>query len=313
MTNPDVRDTRLTGDLAGRPPLVIWHKGCLDGFTSAWVVWKYYQQFNVTPDFHEGVYQTPPPDCADRDVIMVDFSYPEPVIDRMSGDARSVLVIDHHKTAEKALSRWQVPWAMRPVRSPSLPPGRSVALFDMNHAGCSMCWRYYFPDAPQPRLVYHVQDRDLWRFELPGTEEICAVLYAEEFDFARWDALAAGLEDTGQWDDVFVTGRTLLVAKAKERRQLATIARKMTIGGWPMPVVNAPWFHASELGNELAQAAASRCAATYHDDENGMRKFSLRSVAGGPDVSEIAAKMGGGGHPRAAGFTAPKNWEGDGS
>ena len=40
----------------------------------------------------------------------------------------------------------------------------------------------------------------------------------------------------------------------------------------------------------------------YHDDQNGMRHYSLRS-RGDYDVSEIAVRYGGGGHTAAAGFT----------
>jgi nanoRNase/pAp phosphatase (c-di-AMP/oligoRNAs hydrolase) len=37
----------------------------------------------------------------------------------------------------------------------------------------------------------------------------------------------------------------------------------------------------------------------------------MRSIDGGPDVSEIAKAMGGGGHAHAAGFTTPQDWKGD--
>jgi nanoRNase/pAp phosphatase (c-di-AMP/oligoRNAs hydrolase) len=43
---------------------------------------------------------------------------------------------------------------------------------------------------------------------------------------------------------------------------------------------------------------------TYYDTEDN-RKYSLRSVEGGVDVSEVAALFGGGGHKHAAGFKIP--------
>lgn len=294
------------------PPLVIWHKGCLDGFTSAWVVWRFYQEFNVTPDFHPGVYQEEKlPDVKGRQVIMVDFSYPAPVIEQMQAEARGVFILDHHKSAEKALSRWAVPWDTR--NQAQHVPGVAFACFDMARSGAALAWDHFNPDAPyRPKLVEHVQDRDLWKFEIPGTEEICAALYAEDFNFGTWEHYSMALEDPVQWEALRATGEAIMKSKAKEREQLKSIAQAMFIGGWAMPVVNAPWFYASELGNELASASVTRVAATYHDDEDGRRKFSLRSVPGGPDVSEIAAKFGGGGHARAAGFVAPyKGWMGD--
>ena len=53
-------------------------------------------------------------------------------------------------------------------------------------------------------------------------------------------------------------------------------------------------------------------AACYWDTPTG-RVFSLRSTTEGSDVAKIAATYGGGGHRSAAGFQAPRGWEGDGT
>jgi nanoRNase/pAp phosphatase (c-di-AMP/oligoRNAs hydrolase) len=42
--------------------------------------------------------------------------------------------------------------------------------------------------------------------------------------------------------------------------------------------------------------------AAYFENEKGQRVWSLRSRAGF-DCSEVAKRLGGGGHPQAAGFT----------
>jgi nanoRNase/pAp phosphatase (c-di-AMP/oligoRNAs hydrolase) len=57
---------------------------------------------------------------------------------------------------------------------------------------------------------------------------------------------------------------------------------------------------ASDAGNLLAQDEPF--AVCYWDDRE-KRVFSLRSVAQGVDVSEIARAFGGGGHRQAAGFS----------
>ena len=44
--------------------------------------------------------------------------------------------------------------------------------------------------------------------------------------------------------------------------------------------------------------------ALYHDTLSTERRtYSLRSRPGGPDCARLAAQLGGGGHPNAAGFT----------
>ena len=77
--------------------LCIYHGNCADGFGAAWAVRKALGAENV--DFHAGVYQSPPPDVTDRDVIMVDFSYKRDVVAEMAEKARRVLILDHHKSA----------------------------------------------------------------------------------------------------------------------------------------------------------------------------------------------------------------------
>lgn len=62
--------------------LCIYHGNCADGFAGAWVVRRALGEDRV--DFYPGVYQEPPPDVTDRDVIIVDFSYKRPVLEQMA-------------------------------------------------------------------------------------------------------------------------------------------------------------------------------------------------------------------------------------
>ncbi len=80
-------------------PLVIYHANCADGFTAAWAVRQ-----AMDAEFHPGVYGEAPPEVAGRDVILVDFCYPFDVLMQLGLSARSVLVLDHHKSAEASLT-----------------------------------------------------------------------------------------------------------------------------------------------------------------------------------------------------------------
>jgi hypothetical protein len=85
--------------------------------------------------------------------------------------------------------------------------------------------------------------------------------------------------------------------------QIETLKREaftVEIGGYAVPVVNAPYIFASELAGALAEGHPF--AATYYF--NGKEQvWSLRSRGeSGIDVSEIAQQHGGGGHKNAAGF-----------
>lgn len=290
------------------PPLCIWHKGCIDGFTSAWIVNRF---FNGNVEFFPGVYQEDPPDVTDRNVMMVDFSYKRDVIEKMRETARAILIIDHHKTAQEDLSHYH-PKANEVDGFPHFPnEGDCHAFFDMERSGAGLCWDFFYPGTPMPKLVQHVQDRDLWRFKLPGTREINTLAYSHQFDFKLWDMLAEQCEHQPTWQGLVQQGSGLDRQRLKDCEALIKEgSQKMTIGGVEMTVVNAPWFFASDIGNLLSKGDA-KCGAAYFDRGDGKRVFSLRSVEGGPDVSEIAKKFGGGGHKNAAGFSTTLNWRGD--
>src|SRR6478736_8978193 len=96
--------------------LCIYHSPCYDGFTAAWVV----RQAFPDAKFIGANYGDEPPDVRGKEVIVVDFSYPRDVLERMHEQAKSLLVLDHHKSAEKALE------------------GLYYAKFDMSRSGAMM-------------------------------------------------------------------------------------------------------------------------------------------------------------------------------
>ena len=292
--------------------ICIYHGGCVDGFTSAWIAWRA-THGNIDPV--AGVYGEPPPDVKGRDVLMLDFSYPADVIADMARVVNKMLILDHHKTAEKNLFQWTRPFPLDDDEF-VLKPGETRAHFDMMRSGAGMTWDYFYPSGnPRPRLVNHVEDRDLWTFNALGTREIGAVLYSHEFDFLTWESLMIEMEDEDSYRRLISQGEAIDRAHKRNCEHLIRRAcRPMKIANQIVPVVNAPYFMSSDIGNMLASNSTngSRIGATYYDDMDGKRIFSIRSTKDGPDVSDIAVRYGGGGHKNAAGFTAPHpNWLGE--
>ena len=66
----------------------------------------------------------------------------------------------------------------------------------------------------------------------------------------------------------------------------------MKFAGYDVPVLNAPYFWASDAGHIMSQGELF--AACYWDTPSG-REYSLRSSKNGLDVSTIAKQFGGGG------------------
>lgn len=310
-------------------PICIYHGGCADGFTAAWAVWRALGEI----DFHPGIYGEAPPDVTGRDVIMVDFSYKRPVIEAMAATCRTMLILDHHKTAQADLAGLPLPvglgptgpspadWGVVDVTAGYSPdvmadharacnaPHAIHAIFDMARSGAEIAWDFFHPAKHdhRPALVSYVADRDLWRFDLPKSREMSAWLYSHPFDFLTWEF--CGAEMHLQFDRVVAEGAAIL---RQHDKNVATLIRntrrRMVIGGQSVLVANVPHFMASDAGHALAQGEAF--SATYYD-RDGARVFSLRSVPDGADVAVIAAQYGGGGHRNAAGFQAAPGWEGE--
>jgi oligoribonuclease NrnB/cAMP/cGMP phosphodiesterase (DHH superfamily) len=233
-------------------------------------------------DFHAGIYSRAPPDVTDRDVLIVDFSYKRDVLLEMAKTARTILVIDHHKTAAEDLQYLPVP--------------NIDAVFDMEHSGAILTWMHFFPKERAPDLLRHIEDRDLWRFALNGTRAIQANIFSYPYDFEVWDALM-----------LLPVGSLIAEGEAIERKHfkdvhelLGVVTRRMNIGGHNVPVANLPYIHVSDAAHELAKDEPF--AGCYWDTPKG-RVFGLRSTDAGVDVSEIAKQYGGGGHRNASGFT----------
>lgn len=256
--------------------LCIYHGNCADGFSAAWVVRKALGEI----EFHAGVYQTPPPDVTGKRVVLVDFSYKRPVMEQMIAEAESVLVLDHHKTAEEDLR------------------GLPGVVFDMNKSGATLAWEWYYPQDNPPKLLEHIEDRDLWRFALPRTREIQACVFSYPYEFAVWDELMRA-------DPAALAAEGVAIERKhhKDIAELVAACRyRMKIGGFDVPVANLPYTLTSDAGHLMAQGEPF--AACYWDTPDG-RVFSLRSTDAGLDVSEIAKKYGGGGHRNASGFMLP--------
>lgn len=296
--------------------MCIYHGNCADGFTAAWAVRK---ALGNDVEFHPGVYGDAPPDVAGKHVVMVDFSYKRPVIESIADAAASLLILDHHKTAAEDLHGYPPPitrnsWEnhladvsgrVNDGTDPRLPR----VVFDMDKSGARLAWEFFHPNSKVPRLVEIVEDRDLWRFALPGTREIMAAIFSYEYNFNTWQALYDRTISGEDERDLYCEGVAIERKHFKDIREFIAVAQhRMTIAGHDIPALNAPYFWSSDAGHIMAQGEPF--AACYWETPRG-RVFSLRSSENGADVSVIAKSYGGGGHRNAAGFTMPTGWAGD--
>ncbi len=260
------------------PTVVLYHADCADGFGAAWALWKKYPDAHYLPVEHG---QRPPSGLDKAHVVMVDFSYPREIVEQLAESTASFQILDHHVTAQAALA------------------GLPYAYFDMKKSGAVLAWEWAHPD-PVPWLLQYIQDKDLWKWQLPKSREINAALASYPFDFQVWDGLTQNMLE--------VEGRAIL---RQEHVLIAKIVRESVLvdfEGETVPAVYSPVM-TSQIGERLCQGFPF-CIIWHQRD--GRRYFSLRSKPGTVDVSAIATRYGGGGHVNAAGFSLPlQSEEGD--
>ena len=260
---------------------VLYHGNCYDGFGAAWAAWKKLGHENVR--YQAINYGDTPPPLINADqgkLYILDFSFPRDQLITLTKEF-DVTVLDHHKTAQAALE------------------GLDYAVFDLNRSGAMLAWDYFFPSIEAPLMVSYLQDRDLWRFELPHSREISSWMRSWPFDFLTWSELAEKLEYTFPLE--VREGQAILRFQSQMVNIMADNSWVKELQGHVVPVTNATAFF-SEVGEELClRDPQAPFSAYYLDRKDGKRQWGLRS-RGGFDCSEVAKKMGGGGHPGAAGW-----------
>lgn len=290
-----------------KPDLCIYHGNCDDGFGAAWAIWRKWPDC----EFVAGFYGKSLPDVSGRNVLFVDFSAAIEWIWENSFKSRSMVIIDHHKTAQDALGRlppfdgtmrgldeaFKISWTQN---APEI-----AAWFDMEQSGAAMAWQFATQDDRKdhslPDIISLVEDRDLWRFAYGDqTRQFSAALRTYPMSFDAWNDIASNTER------LIDEGKIILRAHRSNIQKIMGEAYIEKVGGYNVPVVNAPYHYASDTAHELLSAYPDApFAACWFRRSDGQIQWSLRSDNDRVDVSAVAKAMGGGGHRNAAGFQSP--------
>ena len=293
-----------------KPDLCIYHGNCDDGFGAAWAIWR---RWGNEVAYVPGVYGKPLPDVSGKNVLFVDFSAKYDVMCEASFKARSMVIIDHHKTAQADLERFpsfdgtgadqtSLEEAFFICKTQNMP--EIAAWFDMNQSGAVMAWEFAHGierNDPPPTFLGLIQDRDLWRFAYGDrTKQFSAALRTYPMTFETWNGLAE------RPDSLVEEGEGILRAHNANIAKFCMEAYSEQIDGHDVPVVNVPYHYASDVAHALLHLyPAAPFAACWFRRKDGMVQYSLRSEDQRQDVSEVAKKFGGGGHRNAAGYQLP--------
>ncbi len=258
---------------------VIYHADCTDGFGAAYAAWK---QLGNRAEYHACKHGSVPPDVSGKVVVILDFSFDNETTKKMIVDSVDLIVIDHHKSAMVELH------------------DITNTHFDMARSGATLSWDFFHPGKDRPKFIEYIQDRDLWKWELPYSKEFSAAFDMVPFEFEEFEKF----EDDSVFDDAVKRGSYILAYSKTVVKKVCDKASPRKLDGMDVMVVNSShWM--SEIGARLAPDC-DFAMIWYYDHEDKFIKVSLRSFHDKIDVSEIAKKHGGGGgHRKAAGFQLP--------
>jgi len=265
--------------------LIIYHGECPDGFSAAWVAWK---KFGDNADYISAHFQESLPDgLVDKEIYILDFSFPKDLMAEIVKNNKKVIVIDHHKSAEESVKM------------------AHEYIYEMNRSGAILAWQYFYPDLTVPWLLRYIGDRDIWKLELPDTFTMGLMLDTFDKNFETWSRLAEELEDESTRKQYIEQGKLIQKYESKVIEDISKLNKEIVeFEGYETYAVNAPHFFASQIGHTLRKEKPP--IAIIWQWSKGNINVSLRSD-GSVDVSEIAKKYGGGGHKAAAGFELKKS------
>jgi len=297
-----------------KPNIVVYHWPCSDGITAAGVVYNYYKG-DSSIEFVRGNYADKAEildaieSWRDKDVLLVDFSYPKDVLVKMSQSAKSVLILDHHVTAQAALEDFIIEGDLDDPKylnvkgiEAVIEEHKIVALFDMNECGATMAWKFFNPNTDVPLYIQHIRDIDLGKKEMPDADHFLWASRAIPFDIKE-NADAIKSFSTESEIDEFKDGGRFISEFVKTRIDvLKGEAHDAKFGNVPFRWGITDYALVSEYANSLLDDTV-RFAVGVYFTKTGLG-LSLRSKPDF-DVSELAKSFGGGGHKQAAGVNLP--------
>jgi oligoribonuclease NrnB/cAMP/cGMP phosphodiesterase (DHH superfamily) len=282
---------------------------CMDGLFAAAIANMRHPEAHLVPAMY-GLENAPNLNLKEGDLVyLLDLTYPAHVVEGWHRQGADVVVLDHHKTAMQDLS------------------GLSASIvtnFDMNRSGAMLAWDYFF-HGDAPLIVQYVQDRDLWRKQMPDTDLInlglqhLTRIFPEQLytrhidhciDIAQYLTFDDQTKIKDRLDFVLRAGKKLKDTIDAESLSAVLSASWRIVAGYNVPFVRVKNEYQkmaySDIAHDLLEIYPE---APFACVESG-GGWALRSEDRRLDVSTIAKSLGGGGHRNASGCRSgnPSAW-----
>lgn len=229
------------------------------------------------------------------EVYVLDYAFTDEEFSTLKQTNDTVVWIDHHKSAIDA-----VKLDIEGIR-------------DSSRAACALTWTYLNPGLDIPRSILHIEDVDLWNYELENTRAFFSYIQSKIEPDEEVEFMESLLDNEPlDYNQMYAIGSAISEFELKSVCKTARKGVKRTLFDGVSCVVYFASRGVSLLGNEALGLfddvdVAVMIRLIEREDGSIRYNYSLRSrKEDGVDVSAIAKRYGGGGHRSAAGFVTDK-------
>lgn len=263
--------------------VVIYHAHCQDGFGSAFSA---YQKFGMTASYIPCSDRIVPPEgLTDKEIYILDFSYPKEVLLDLEAKNKKLVVIDHHISSEGAVSSVK------------------EHIFSNEHSGAYLSWEY-FVGGVVPSLIKYLEVIDLAKDKNNEDVDLITYILSKPYDFRVYQAMLEDFEQKEKLPELIRIGEAQNEYLNLIIDAIIDDPDFVEFEGYTIPCINAH-LPINEKSIALAKLYTKYppFVMSYRFDD-GLVKVSLRGN-GEVDLAELAMKYGGGGHRNSCGFVLP--------
>lgn len=292
---------------------IYYHDRCPDGKGGSWVFWRENRErVSSGKMFMTGLShgQLPSENLEGLVILIVDFCFPRYILEEMAKKARQIIILDHHKSAEKSLNG-------------SALPGNISSVFDMKRSGAQIAWDYVYPNIPRPWFIDIIADRDLWKWTMDHSKEIGKGLSVKGWytweNMEKMYLLSFSERATMEFKtEMYKLGALYM---EQEEREISIICSSSILADfyslerekpYRVRIVGCPSKYKSEVGNRLCEKNPDIDFAVLWQYDFLLNEWWISCRGTGDDeeespnidLSKICSQFErGGGHPNSAGFT----------
>lgn len=283
--------------------ICIFHSRDLDGWASGAIVkrwcgennhnikligWDYGQEVDLSDVFSDDGSG----DITCDALFICDVMLPKEIMENLYDKGVNMIWCDHHESSLKEAENMNF--------------GDCDGIRSINFAGCELTWQYCYPDEDVPIMIEYLGKYDSHR-EMNDDHKsgILYIQYAARAYITGVDDFEDDYFEDGGWLERWIDeGAAILTyVKTDARETYKKQNFPVKIGDNKFVCVPRERFNPSNYDIDYESEGYDGAMCFWYRGSENVWEFSIYNENGELDVSEIAKKMGGGGHKAAAGFT----------